>query len=309
MKASQRLYLMGTVIDLFVEAEQADQLCQVAEDMLHSYHRRFNAHDRLSTVSAINQAAGRHSVVVDEELFELIAWGKAHSDRTLGFLNIALGPVTALWRIGFADAREPDSKELGRALKLTDSRAISLDHREKTVYLNHRGMAIDLGALAKGYAADRIMAYWKGQSVDAAMINLGGNAVVYGRSPLAEDGFWRVGIQDPSSPRGRHLAVLKVRDASVVTSGIYERQLLARGQVFHHIFDGQTGYPITSDIASITLVSRQSLVAETWTTVLFGYSAREAMAKVDSLSGLEGLIVTRDGAVLQSRGLKPYLRI
>lgn len=307
MRASRSLYLMGTQIDLFVEGEQAEHLCQKAELMLHHDNQLFNCHALSSALAHVNQGSGLSPVAVDAELFELISWGKCYSRPGLGFLNIALGPVTRLWRIGFPDAKQPDPALLKETLSLTDARDIILDERAKTVYLRKKGMALDLGALAKGYSADRVIAYWRSCSVDGAMINLGGNVLVYGRSPDSSDGLWRVGIQHPDCPRGNHLAVLKVADTAVVTSGVYERQLKVNGKVFHHIFDPKTGYPITSDIASLTILAKEALVAETWTTALFGVSAKQAIDKINALDQVEGLIVTNNGAVLTSSGLSQYL--
>lgn len=307
MRVSRRLRLMGTLIDLFVEGDQADLLCQEAEVMLHRYHQRFSANSPFSELAAVNHAAGEVPVTVHEDLFELLTWGKLYSDADLGFLNIAMGSVTALWRIGFNDARLPEQDEIVQALRLTDRRDIVLDHGEKTVYLKKKGMRLDLGALAKGFIADKVMAYWKSYPIRAAMINLGGNVLVHGKPASFSDEFWRVGIQHPEQSRGQHVAVLKLQDASVVTSGSYERHLFRDGQSYHHIFDPNTGYPIVSDIRSISLISKQSLLAETWTSILFGYSPKTAIEIVDTLPELEGLVIAKDGAIWQSKGLKPYL--
>ena len=110
-------------------------------------------------------------------------------------------------------------------------------------------MKIDLGALAKGYIADRIADYLKAENVTSALINLGGNILTFGPALHNPDQKWRIGIQNPKETRNTNLMVLAIRDQSVVTSGIYERTFEIDGKTYHHIFDSQTGYPVSSDLA------------------------------------------------------------
>ena len=114
------------------------------------------------------------------------------------------------------------------------------------------------------------------------MIDLGGNILTVGQHPIKQQP-WRIGIQNPVEKRGQHLLVLSVKDKSVVTSGIYERHLEVDGQSFHHIFDSATGYPVETDLASITIISDRSVDGEIWTTRLFGESPASILNTVESL--------------------------
>ena len=151
------------------------------------------------------------------------------------------------------------------------------------------GMKIDLGALAKGYSADCIATFLKSQGVTDALIDLGGNILTVGQHPIKQQP-WRIGIQNPVEKRGQHLLVLSVKDKSVVTSGIYERHLEVDGQSFHHIFDSKTGYPVETDLASITIISDRSVDGEIWTTRLFGEAPASILNTVESLPGIRHLI-------------------
>ena len=175
------------------------------------------------------------------------------------------------------------------------------------VYLAQPGMAIDLGALAKGYFADKLLEYFISQNVQSAIIDLGGNVVTYGEAPHHEDGYWRIGIQHPMKPRGNFVLALKSKNQSIVTSGIYERTFTVDGKTYHHIFDSKTGHPMETDIASITVVSGKSLDGEIWTTRLFGQKPEQVLATLNNQEGLSGIVITKDGSLLYSKSLSSQI--
>src|SRR5699024_2569916 len=125
-------------------------------------------------------------------------------------------------------------------------------------------MAIDLGALAKGFIAERIIDYLKSIETQPALRNLGGNQVTMSTALKPSDRYWRIGIQNPIRTRGASQIILRVQDKSVVTSGIYERSLTKNGNTFHHILDAPTGYPVKTDTASLTIISDLSVDGEIW---------------------------------------------
>ena len=162
---------------------------------------------------------------------------------------------------------------------------------------------IDLGALAKGYIADRIADFLKAEKVTSALINLGGNVLTFGPALHNPDRKWRIGIQNPKETRNTNLIVLAIRDQSIVTSGIYERTFEINGKTYHHIFDSQTGYPVSSDLASLTIISSLSVDGEIWTTRLFGSSLERIFQEVSSQPNLEAIIVDKDNYCFQTAGI------
>ena len=229
-----------------------------------------------------------------------------HSQAQNSHLNIAIGPLVQTWRIGFSDARRPQQGEINQALTMIDPHRIQLDPENHTVFLMRPGMKIDLGALAKGYSADLIATYLRGKGIKDALIDLGGNILTVGQHPVKQQP-WRIGIQNPVEKRGNHLLVLSVKNKSVVTSGIYERHLEVDGQSFHHIFDSATGYPVETDLASITIISDRSVDGEIWTTRLFGESPASILNTVESLPGIDTLLVSQSGKIAYTSGLQSYL--
>lgn len=284
----------------------AEHLLDKVFNLLQIYNQRFSANDMDSELMQINLAAGKQPIEVNPELFELIKIGKTHSLHPKSHLNIALGPLVQTWRIGFSDARIPNQTELEQALLLTDPTDIKLDASNCTVFLDKRGMKLDLGCLAKGYIADKLADYLKNQKVTSAIINLGGTIRTIGTNELTNR-FWRIGIQNPLKPRGTNLAVLPIQNQSVVTSGVYERKLQVNGKSYHHILDRKTGYPTQTQVTSLTIVSDTSLDGEIWTTRLFGEKPHDILEYVEKESGIDAFIITEENRVYHSSGIAPEL--
>ena len=306
-QASKSIQLMGTTIDLTITHQEPEIILSELVSLLKLYEQRFSANDDQSELNTINQQAGLAPVSVHPELFELIQIGKEHSLASNSYLNIALGPLVQTWRIGFDNARVPTDAEVQDLLKITDPNQIQLDEETHTVFLAQKGMKIDLGALAKGYIADRLLDYLAKENVQSALLNLGGNLVTFGPALNRADLLWRIGIQNPIKNRGNSQIILKVPQKSVVTSGIYERHLKNDGKTFHHIFDRETGYPIESKIASLTIVSDQSVDGEIWTTRLFGQTPEQIIKILNQIDGIDGLVITTQGATHYSTGMRPYM--
>lgn len=304
MIQTKELRMMGTIITIQIESDKASRQIETVCHLFETYNDRFSANDAHSELMQINDLAGIKDVSVHPDLYELIKIGKEHSLSQPSNLNIAIGPLVQSWRIGFFDATVPDSKTVLEKLRKTDPQKIRLNENNKTVFLEEKDMKIDLGALAKGYIADKIMTYLIQDGIDSALINLGGNVLVYGNNPKREDGLFYIGIQNPTKSRGQNLAIVKISNQSVVTSGIYERHLTVDGKDYHHIFDPRTGYPIDTDMSSLTIVANSSLDCEIWTTRLFGLPPLTVYNIINTLSGIEGIIITKDLKLIISDGIK-----
>ena len=301
------VHLMGTVIDLLIEHVDSEKIINEVIHRLKIYEHRFSANSSDSELMEINRNAGIHPVSVHPELYQLIKIGKKHSCAPTSNLNIAIGPLVQTWRIGFEDAKVPSSSEIEQLLKIIHPQNILLDDEKQTVYLKEKGMLIDLGCLAKGFIADLIVDYLKSVDVKAALINLGGNIVGLGPVRSNKNHFWKVGIQNPLLSRNEYMATLKIFDQSIVTSGIYERNLTSEGKNYHHILNPHTGYPTSTDVASLTIQSDYSVDGEIWTTRLYGKNSEEVIQCLNQLDKIEGLLVTKSGEILFSKGLEESL--
>lgn len=309
MQLSHSIQMMGTTIDILIDSDTPKEHIAEVCRLLELYKNRFSANDADSELMVINDNSSIAPVTVHPDLFDLIAIGKKHSLATPSNLNIAIGPLVQSWRIGFDDARVPSPQKIQKALALSKPENIILDATKQSVFLSQKGMKIDLGALAKGYIADKIMDYLKTEKVTSAMINLGGNVLVYGDNPRNDKGSWRIGIQNPKTIRGNNIGILSLKNKSVVTSGIYERHLRVGHKDYHHIFDRKTGYPIETDMASLTIVSDLSVDCEIWTTKLFGLPIMQALTTIQNTPNIEGILITKDNRLAITSGLKSHFQM
>lgn len=307
-EASQLIELMGTRIRLYFKGVQAEQWLSEACTMLRRYEQVFSANSDRSQLATLKTMAASAPVVVDPDLYELIRIGRAHSLEAGSFLNIAIGPLIKLWRIGFKEARVPEPAEISQILACLDPADIILNDTEQSVFFARDGLEIDLGAIAKGYFSDRIMDFFKEKDPVSAMIDIGGNLLVYGESPK-QNPDWDVGIQNPFLPRGHCVATVRISNQSVVTSGIYERTFAHHGKQYHHIFDCHSGYPIDNHVASLTIIADKSLDCDIYTTKLFGLDPKRILEMVNNSAGMAAVVITVDGQLATTANLRDRITI
>lgn len=302
-KYHARFEMMGTWIDLVVYHSQGEQLIKSAYLQLAQYAQRFSANQSSSELMQLNQQAGIAAVTVSLDLFQLIRLAKTISVDERNPFNIAIGPLVKLWGIGFNHATVPTQANIAATQALTNPTNIILNEQNHSVFLALANMEIDLGAIAKGYFADQVKQYWQEAGVEHGFISLGGNVVTLGASPVNHNRAWNVGVQHPLAERGNIIRIVSLNDASMVTSGINERFFHANGQRYHHLLDAQTGMPIATDIASLTIISKHSTEGEIWSTAGFLSSATKALDYLNAQIGIEAIIVTLDGLVQVTSGL------
>ncbi len=297
---------MGTLATLCIPGEVPEAVTAAVVAELRDLERRLtvNGPPRVraaSQVEAINAAAGRAAVQVDPEVYALLRTAVLASREHRASFNALIGPVVKAWGIGFDDARVPDGDELAAALALTDPDDVELDEVSSSVRLARAGMRLDLGAIAKGYAADRATDVLRDHGIDDALIDLGGNVVALGQSEVG--GPWHAGIQSPFAERGAVLGTLALRDESAVTSGVYERVLEVDGRRYHHMIDPLTGRPFETDLAGVTVVAASSMKADLWATVAQAGGLAQGLARVAEAPGVEAVFVTNDGRVVPTPGI------
>lgn len=299
---TKQYYGLGTLITLSVSMPADETDLDAGYHVIKNMEDKFTVNRDGSEVMAINHAAGTNLwVSVSPDTFELISKSVKVSQLHKGF-NVAIGPLVKLWHIGFKDAHKPSQTVVKKIMPLLDSTAIELDPAHQSVRLSRAGMELDLGGIAKGFIADAVRKEWIHRGVNSGIIDLGGNILLLGKGP--HNGLWCVGIQDPNKTRNNILGSLITTAKSVVTSGIYERYLTVNGKDYHHIFDDQTGYPLSNDLASVTIVSEKSLDGDIWATLTMAAGSKKGRIWLNKVDGIEGIFVTRDGSVSCTKGLK-----
>ena len=301
-----------TVIVYDTSEKNAQAVLTRAHELLLEYHKLYDiyhAYDGMGNLCTVNQSAGSAPVTVDARIIDLLKFAKEMYTLTNGRTNVAMGSVTELWRVcreaGLDDpdhAALPAEQELERAAGHTNIDNVKIDESAGTVQLTDAEMLLDVGAIAKGYAVQQVMEQLKSEGVTSLLLSAGGNVAAIGTRP---DGTsWKVGVQDPYS--SGYLCAVNVDDASLVTSGTYERYYTVNGKRYHHIIDPGTLYPSVY-YDSVSVLSADSGLADALTTGLFCMPLEEGQALIASLDGVEALWILPDGKQKTSAGFDQFL--
>ena len=296
-------FLMGTYVSLRIYDEGKEEVLDLAVERISELADKITTNDPNSEMDQVNAAAGVEAVEVSADVFPLIEIADNYSKVTNGGFDYVIGPITDMWRIGFDDARVPEPAEIEAVLPLVDHELVELDKEKYTIFLQEPGMKIDLGAIAKGYIADEVKKLFVENGVTTAIIDLGGNVVVMGDSPNREDGGFNVGVQDPFDSRGTYVAALNLQNQSIVTSVIYERYIEQDGEIYHHLMNPETGYPFENELASVTIISSDSIDGDALSTVAFGFGLEAGLEYVNDYENIEAIFITKDRDVYTTNGL------
>lgn len=298
---SQNKHLLGTIVTVTLYDNPEQEIFDEIFNSMEKIEAEMTINNATtSEVIEINKQAGIDYVKVSKQTFDVIKSGLYYSKLGNGNFDITVGPLVKLWEIGFTDAHVPNSDEIAESLTHINYQKVLLDEENQAVKLEDKGMQLDLGGIAKGYAADVAVEILKKHGNKQAIINLGGNVYAYGEKPNGD--AFRIGVQNPFSPRGASLGVLSVKDKTIVTSGTYERYFEQDGIIYHHILDPKTGYPVENNLKSVTIVTESSMTADALSTMTFVLGLDEGMKLVESLPDVEALFITNDQKLYASSG-------
>ena len=298
-------------IILYADSEAAaDAALQKAHGELIAYHQLYdiyNDYEGINNLKTVNDQAGVAPVIVDARLFDLIRFAKDMDEKTDGRMNIAMGSVLSIWHdyrtAGIddpANAALPAMDALRAAAAHTDIRRVVLDEAAGTVYLDDPDMSLDVGAVAKGYAVERVAQAMIADGITSALLSIGGNVRSIG---VRGDGSsWRVNIQNPDlTATVQALTTVDLTDLSLVTSGSYQRYYTVNGKQYHHIIDPDTLMPAAFTWA-VSVVTEDSGIADALSTALFTLSIEDGKALLTRFPGVEALWVTSDGQTVRTDG-------
>jgi thiamine biosynthesis lipoprotein len=300
-------YSLGTIINLRVQGRDAKQAIEEAEERLNNIDDKMSAFKENSEISKINLKAGINPEIISKDTYFVIKEAIKYSCLLEGAFDPTIRPLVSLWNIGTRQKNIPDKCEIDNRLKLVNYKDVVFNDSNYSIMLKNEKQSLDLGGIAKGFAADEIRDIFHKYNISSALIDLGGNIFALGckedRTP------WRVGIQDPFKERGEFMGVLSVKNKSVVTSGNYERYFLKDGKRFHHIIDPKTGYPSKSKIISATIISDNSIEGDGLSTGIYIIGIDKAMELIESISGVDGIFITEDKKIYITSGIKGNFQI
>ena len=301
---TRTVYAMDTVMNLTVYGENAAAALESAEKELHTLDEAVLSRTAEgSELYALNASNGETvECGADDILPALIETALTISDATDGAFDPTLAPVLDAWGFTKDERRVPSADELKELLSHTGCGKVALEKTADgwTVTLLD-GAQLDLGGIAKGYAAGRVRTILREAGVTSAIISLGGNVAAVGKKP--DGSAWTVGLQDPDRPEA-YFGTVSIEDACVVTSGAYQRYFEENGVCYHHILDPHTGCPAESGVKSVSVVVQDDTLADALSTALF-VMGLDAGAELWNSSGLsfEAVFVTDDNTVWITPGL------
>lgn len=298
-------FTLGTIVSIKAYGDGASEAIDKALDRISHIEKKMTTKVGLSEVSKINNCAGNDKYYkASSDTFYVIQKGKYYSELSKGRFNIAIGPLVNLWGIGTDNPQVPSRTEIDRVLDLINYKDIDLNKGQKGVRLTKPGMALDLGGIAKGYAADEVVRILKKHHIKSAIIDLGGNLYALGSNPNGS--LWKLGLQDPFDIRGSYFATMEVKDKTLVTSGPYERYFEKDKKRYHHILDTSTGFPVENNLVSVTIVSNSSIDADALSTAVFSLGLKDGMALIEQVENTEAVLVTDDYHVYTTSGIGQY---
>ncbi|MCR5605374.1 MAG: FAD:protein FMN transferase [Treponema sp.] len=295
--------VLGTVCSINLYEDGKQEIYDELFNKLDDIDMAFSVTRADSQLSHVNQAAGIKSVEVGDDVLYVLKKALSYAVVTDGAFDPTIGPLVKLWGINTDHARVPSDKEIEDTLKLINYKDVIIDGNK--VFLTKAGMSLDLGGIAKGYAADELVRIIKAHGVKKAIINLGGNIYVYGKKE--DKSLWSVGVKDPENQEGDPALVLKVEENSVVTSGVYERFFIQDKVRYHHILSPKTGRPADSGLMSTTIVCKSSTDADALSTSIFILGLEDGFTLLEKMNIAAGIFITNDRNVYATSDLKESL--
>lgn len=300
--AQNSFFAMNTYITMQADGPGAEDALLAAENLVYQLEDQLSVTREGSEIYTANHSGGA-PVPINAETEELLTLALDMARETGGALDPTIYPVLSAWGFTTETRQVPSPEELVALLPLVDHEQISL--RDHTVAVPE-GMALDLGAVAKGYTGDRAAELLKGSGISSALINLGGNVQAVGKKP--DGSAWRVGVRSPFSEE--NLGVLEVEDCAVVTSGGYQNYFMGEdGQVYWHILDPETGYPARTGLASVTVVAERGAYCDALSTALFVMGLDDALDYWRAHRDFEALLVTEDGTIYLTPELSQHFAL
>lgn len=304
---------LNTVVTVTIYDSQDRDLLTKCMNLCDKYEKVFSRTSADSELYKLNHRkltpveGTEDTYQVSDDLAELISEGLDYSELSKGAFDIAIEPLTSLWDFTAEDPQVPEDSLIQAALPKCDYHNISVDKDKNEITLKTDDTAIELGAIAKGYIADRLKDYLISQNVKSAIINLGGNVLCIGGKP--DNSAFKIGIQKPFADRSETIAVMDIRDKSVVSSGIYERCFEQDGILYHHLLNPKTGYPYDNGLIAVTIISDKSVDGDALSTTCFALGLEDGMKLAESLDDVQAFFVTSDYEIHYTKDFRKKIKV
>lgn len=297
---SKSMYLLDTKVTITIYDSDKSSLLTNSFNLCDKYTQIFSNTDQNSELYKLNHRM-TNTVEVSADLASLIKTGLKYSELTDGDFDITIYPLSSLYDFHDQNNALPDQAAIAAAITKIDYHKVSVNGNAVTFADN--ATQIDLGALAKGYIADKLKSYLTSKGVKSAIIDLGGNIVCIGERPDSDT--FKIGIAKPFT--NTTALTLNINDLSVVTSGIYQRYIKVKGKIYHHILNPHTGYSYENDLASVSIISKDSTNGDALSTTCFIMGKAKATKYIESLKDTYAIFITKSGKIYYTKGTKKFV--
>ena len=303
-------FYFDTIVTLTVYDKDDDCISHGFMEECGKYEKIFSTTDEESELFKLNKLSAElskenrnvESYEISKDLYECIKEADEFAEATDGAYDITIRPVSKLWNFSSGENKVPDDDKISEALHKVDHKSVDLSEKDGKFYISFNlvGTEIELGSAAKGYIGDRLIEYLKTRGISSAILSLGGNVQCLGTKTdeNGENKGFNVAIKDPFD-KEKIFEVMNVRNKAVVTSGVYERCFEKDGKLYHHILDPKNGFPVNSEIVSVTVITEKGSKADILSTVCFieGYEKSRELLK--SENDITVKFIYSDGSVKQ----------
>ena len=306
---------VSTVVGYEYSEEEFNKTCDFIESELKSYNELYdiyNSYDNVNNIKTINKNAGKEPVKVDKKILDLLNFSKDIYNKTDGNVNVALGSVLSIWHTyrenGIAEPKNaslPPKSQLEKANEHTDINNVIIDMEKSTVYLNDSQMSLDVGAVAKGYATQRIAEELMQQGKTSYALNFGGNIRTIGNK--GDDEPWTASVTNPdTTSENTSIMRVEVTNCVFVTSGSYQRFYEVDGKRYHHIINPSTLYPV-NNFTSVSVYTDDSGIADVLSTALFNLTIEDGKELLSNFENAEAMWVMPNGEITYTDGFEKII--
>lgn len=284
-------FLLNTFVTISICDSDDESLLDEAMDLCREYENRFSKTIEDSEIYQLNHRQPDENVFsLSDDTASLIEEGLFYSRLSDGAYDLTIEPLSSLWDFTGGQNVIPPQTDIDAAVSRVGYEDLQLDGN--TLTFLSPDTALDLGSIAKGFIADRLKEYLVSQGVESAIINLGGNVLCIGAQPNGDP--FRIGIQKPFASHSETVGFVEIDDASVVSSGVYERCFTVDGKNYHHLLNPKTGYPYDNGLISVVIICPESVDGDALSTACFSLGLEKGIELLDSTEDAAGIFITED---------------